>query len=135
MMFLNAATIPRPRKTSRSQGDVPMCKGIRDLLTRLKEEATSNFVFAHHDGGSSRTHWLSLLKKAQGLAKIPGNLRIHDLRHTCASWMIGAGVPLVVVSRHLGHESIETTASVYSHVDRRSFAEAVAAIDDMLSDE
>lgn len=67
----------------------------------------------------------------RGKGKVP---RIHDLRHTCASWMIGAGVPLVVVSRHLGHESIETTASVYSHVDRRSFAEAAAAIDNMLSD-
>ena len=35
-------------------------------------------------------------------ALAPKTPRIHDLRHTCASWMIGAGVPLVVVSRHLG---------------------------------
>lgn len=59
--------------------------------------------------------------------------RVHDLRHTCASWMIGAGVPLVVVSRHLGHEDITTTANVYSHLDRRSFDDAAEAIGRMLS--
>jgi integrase len=35
--------------------------------------------------------------------------RIHDLRHTCASWLVLAGVPLPVVQQHLGHESINTT--------------------------
>ncbi|GEE00164.1 site-specific integrase [Gordonia spumicola] len=60
-----------------------------------------------------------------GTDRVP---RIHDLRHTCASWMIGAGVPLVVVSRHLGHEDITTTANVYGHVDRESGAAAAAAI-------
>lgn len=32
--------------------------------------------------------------------------RIHDLRHTNASWLIHAGIPLPVISDHLGHESI-----------------------------
>lgn len=31
-----------------------------------------------------------------------------------------AGVPLTVVSRHLGHESIQTTVDRYGHLDRRS---------------
>lgn len=92
-----------------SQGDVPMCKGVQDLLTRLKAEATSNFVFAHHDGGSSRMHWLSLLKKAQGLAKIPGNLRVHDLRHTCAFRLRQKGVPLETIMGILRHADIRET--------------------------
>jgi integrase len=46
--------------------------------------------------------------------------RIHDLRHTCASWMVLAGVPLPVVQQHLGHESINTTIGLYAHIDRRS---------------
>ncbi|WP_240355689.1 hypothetical protein [Mycobacterium bourgelatii] len=32
--------------------------------------------------------------------------------------MIAAGVPLVTVSRHLGHESAQLTANVYTDVDR-----------------
>lgn len=42
--------------------------------------------------------------------------RIHDARHTCASWLLGAGVPIHVVQAHLGHESITTTVDRYGHV-------------------
>jgi integrase len=60
-----------------------------------------------------------------GLTKEP---RVHDLRHTCASWMIQAGVPLPVIQQHLGHESIQTTIGVYGHLDRRSAQAAADAI-------
>lgn len=42
--------------------------------------------------------------------------RVHDARHTCASWMLREGVPVFDVSRHLGHESIVTTTQVYGHL-------------------
>lgn len=54
--------------------------------------------------------------------------RIHDLRHSCASWMIAAGVPLPVIQQHLGHESITTTVGTYGHLDRRSMSAAADAI-------
>lgn len=66
--------------------------------------------------------------KEQGLTKAP---RIHDLRHTCASWLIQAGRPLPSVQQHLGHESIQTTVDVYGHLDRSSGqgnADAIAAM-------
>jgi integrase len=58
--------------------------------------------------------------------------RIHDLRHSCASWLVMAGVPLPVVQQHLGHESISTTISLYAHIDRRSMQAAAAAIEQVL---
>src|SRR5690606_39463918 len=42
--------------------------------------------------------------------------RIHDARHTNASWLLGAGVPINYVQAHLGHESIPTTVDRYGHV-------------------
>lgn len=42
--------------------------------------------------------------------------RVHDLRHTHASWLIARGVPMITVQRRLGHESLVTTESVYSHL-------------------
>lgn len=60
--------------------------------------------------------------------------RIHDLRHTCASWMIQGGVPLLVVSRHLGHQSIQVTANVYGHIDLTTAAAAADVIGAMLSE-
>ena len=47
--------------------------------------------------------------------------RVHDLRHTFASWAIQAGIPLPVVQRQLGHEHISTTIDTYSHLARSDF--------------
>lgn len=45
------------------------------------------------------------------------SLRFHDLRHAWASAAPRAGVPLLVVSRHLGHADVRTTADTYGQVD------------------
>ncbi|KZS62481.1 MULTISPECIES: tyrosine-type recombinase/integrase [Mycobacterium] len=45
-------------------------------------------------------------------------VRLHDLRHTAASWLLAAGVPLIVVSQHLGHEDTSVTSKIYGHLDR-----------------
>lgn len=50
-------------------------------------------------------------------AGIRRRIRVHDLRHTYASLAIQRGVPLLVVSRQLGHGSIGVTADVYGHLD------------------
>ncbi|WP_426594906.1 tyrosine-type recombinase/integrase [Cellulomonas sp. McL0617] len=49
-------------------------------------------------------------------ARITKRPRVHDLRHTHASWMIAAGVDLFVLQRRLGHESIHTTTETYAHL-------------------
>lgn len=50
----------------------------------------------------------------------PGTLdqspRIHDARHTHASWLLANGVPIHVVSARLGHKSIQVTVDTYSHL-------------------
>ncbi len=66
------------------------------------------------------------LAQKNGLRKSP---RVHDLRHTCASWLIQAGVPLPVIQQQLGHESIKTTVDRYGHLDRRNAQAAAMALD------
>lgn len=55
----------------------------------------------------------------------------HDLRHCNASWMLAAGVHMMVVSRRLGHESTATTDKVYSHLVPDAQAAAVAALEQL----
>jgi integrase len=43
------------------------------------------------------------------------HVHLHDLRHTCASWLVNTGVPLEVVGRILGHSVLQTTAR-YAHL-------------------
>jgi len=68
-----------------------------------------------------------LLEKA-GLPKI----RFHDLRHTAATLMLGAGVHPKVVSEMLGHSQIAVTMDLYSHVTPTMQAQAAAAMDGVL---
>lgn len=73
-------------------------------------------VFTSDDGSpihpESLTKWFSRFVKRHDLP----NISIHSLRHTYASMMISDGIPLVVVSKRLGHAQVSTTANIYSHV-------------------
>lgn len=42
-------------------------------------------------------------------------IKFHGLRHTCATLLLKAGVPIKVVQERLGHKKIETTLNVYAH--------------------
>lgn len=47
-------------------------------------------------------------------------IRLHDLRHTCASILIQNRVPLIEVQQWLGHSTLETTADLYAHLEYES---------------
>ena len=49
-------------------------------------------------------------------AKVSGQFRIHDLRHTAASLMIRAGYPPKMLQEIMGHASITTTLDLYGHL-------------------
>ena len=55
------------------------------------------------------------------------DLRFHDLRHSSASAMINAGVPLYTVGAVLGHKAAASTKR-YSHLDTQTLADAVQRI-------
>lgn len=93
-----------------TNGVVPMCMAVRELLARLAERKTCSFVFPHQDGGPFRIKLLPMLKRAQNLAGIAGNLRVHDLRHTLAVRLRREkGVPLETIMGILRHADIRET--------------------------
>ncbi|MCM1329883.1 MAG: site-specific integrase [Ruminococcus sp.] len=57
-------------------------------------------------------HFKLMLNK-NGLRRI----RLHDLRHTCASLLLKNGVQMKQIQEWLGHSSFSTTANCYSHLD------------------
>jgi integrase len=61
-------------------------------------------------------------------AKVP-EIRIHDLRHTCASLLLAQGVHPRVVMETLGHSQISLTLDTYSHVLPALQQEAARQID------
>lgn len=77
------------------------------LFTGPQGGRVQHKLFWHH-------HWVPAVRRAQseGLTKAP---RIHDLRHTHASWLIQDGQSLFSVSRRLGHSSTDMTDRIYGH--------------------
>jgi integrase len=59
--------------------------------------------------------------------------RIHDMRHTHASWLIADKVSLPAIQRRLGHESITTTIDRYGHLAPEHSVEINAAVDRALA--
>lgn len=80
---------------------------------------------SHFDPSYVR-HQFKRLLRAAGLPDV----RLHDLRHSAATVLLAAGVPLKVVSELLGHSSIAITADVYTHVLPEMQQEVVRKMDD-----
>lgn len=61
------------------------------------------------------------------------HIRFHDLRHTCATLLLGQGVHPKLVQEQLGHSQISVTLDTYSHVTAPMMKEAAAKMDGILS--
>ncbi|MEG9430539.1 MAG: tyrosine-type recombinase/integrase [Christensenellaceae bacterium] len=44
-------------------------------------------------------------------------IRLHDLRHSCASLLLAKGIPMKEIQDWLGHSDYNVTANTYSHLD------------------
>jgi len=59
-----------------------------------------------------KNHFKRILKRAE----LPDTVRLYDLRHSCATLLLGAGENIKVVSERLGHASVRITLDRYAHV-------------------
>lgn len=117
----------KTRKSNRTVvvGDVM----LDDLRVACEGKAGPDLVFTAPRGGPllHRTFWSRVwLPAVEHLTPRP---RIHDLRHSHASILLAAGVPIHVVQARLGHEKIATTVDTYSHLMPDAQVAAAAAAD------
>jgi integrase len=104
-------------KTRKSNRTVVIPVDLHDeLRVACAGKAKGDLVFTATRGGSvlHRTFWSRYWLPAVG--HLEPRPRIHDLRHSHASWLLAAGVPIHVVQARLGHESIQTTVDTYGHL-------------------
>lgn len=136
----NSAAYVGPTKTRRSRRTISLPpKLAAELAEHVNGKAMTERIFTsptgnpiHHSNVRTRV-WMPAVKGAQdvnayGPLALTDSPRIHDLRHSHASWLIAAGVDLLTVQRRLGHESITTTSDRYGHLGPQQQLAAAAAV-------
>ena len=120
----------RHTKTNRRRA-VPLNEDARDALIRrasfrAKYCPDSSWVFCNKFGeriADVKTAFNRACEKA-GIT----NFRMHDLRHTCASWLVMAGRPILEVRDMLGHQSVTMTER-YAHLAPDKLRDAARALE------
>ena len=110
---------------------IPLCNEARAALIGRQRFRASHcpdapFVFVNYEGvriGSIKRSFSTACRRT-GIS----DFRIHDLRHTFASWLVTEGVPLLEVSRLLGHSTVKMTER-YAHLAPDSLESAVSLLD------
>jgi integrase len=133
-----------PPKTRNSRRDIPITPAVAAIIRtqraaqaaeRLKagsQWAGSKYVFTTELGAPIDPR--NLLRALTNAARTAGieDVGLHTLRHSAATMMLNAGVPLHVVSRILGHSSVSITGDIYGHVNDSSQREAMASLSTVL---
>ena len=115
---LDAGVWVKPAATTKqkTEHEVPLSPEALELLRDLSKQAgaAAVYVFPGRDGVGHRTDLKRPWPKICQAANITG-LRVHDLRHSYASWLASAGQSLPVIGALLGHTQPITTAR-YAHL-------------------
>lgn len=103
---------------------------LDDLRAACAGKAGTDLVWTATRGGPilHRTFWSRYWLPA--VSHLEPRPRIHDLRHSHASILLAAGVPIHIVQVRLGHESIKTTVDTYGHLlpDAQAMAANAASV-------
>lgn len=111
-------------KTTYSERCISINKSLYKSLLEYKEQekricgfSEDWFVFGRIDP-LPQTSIDRIKDKAISKANVK-RIRIHDFRHSHASYLISNGISLPSVSKRLGHSDINITLSIYTHVIKK----------------
>lgn len=121
-------------KTANSNRILPIPLKLLKSYEKLKEMAKKKkyfkeswFVFGDELPFRETTIQVKKNKYCK-LAEVK-QIRIHDFRHSCASFLINNGANIVLVSKYLGHSKISITLDTYTHLYKNELLEVSRIID------
>jgi integrase len=120
--------IPHPK--SGEARHVPLSDALLALLASLPSRTDGVWLFPNPRTGKpflSIYHSWDTARQAAGLPEV----RIHDLRHSFASYLVNCGHSLYEVQTLLGHTQIKTTQR-YAHLSQETLRAATNAVGQLL---
>ena len=104
-------TTPKTKESIRTiKIDDVLTQEIKDYLDKARYILNNDFIFCY-----TKPYYLEIFKRI-ALRVLGKRLRIHDLRHSHASFLINNGVDVLLISKRLGHSNTAMTLNVYSHL-------------------
>jgi integrase len=123
--------VPPERSKSKRPRPIALSHAAVDLIRALPREPDVPYLFfnprTRKPPVSIFTAWDSIRRKL-GLE----DLRLHDLRHSYASFLVNAGRSLYEVQRLLGHQDPKVTMR-YAHLSQGAMVEAANVVADVLA--
>lgn len=126
-------TVSAP-KTLNSNRILPIPLKLLNSYEILKEQAKNkkyfnNSWFVFGDELPFRETTIQVRKNKYCKLASVKQIRIHDFRHSCASFLINNGASIVLVSKYLGHSKISITLDTYTHLYKNELLEVSKIID------
>lgn len=106
---------------------LPLPPAIKGDLVQFIQGRTSGFLFLGRDG----TRWKvrafnrAFARHLRACGLNDHGITPHTLRHTFATHLVAAGVPITIISKLLGHADIQSTMT-YVHIDMSNLRNAIA---------
>ena len=128
-VYNNIVTTP---KTTSSIRKIDMPNHVMNLLKemKLKRNPKSDYIvfgeFYDHMSQTTLDRYFKKFKDNSGVKQI----RIHDFRHSHASYLINLVTIPSLVAKRLGHGDVGTTLNTYSHLYPTTEKETVAQMED-----
>lgn len=113
--YLNGERVITPPKTEKSNRVIPLpnslVEELREYFNRRYGIMDSDVIFP-----VTKSYFENEMRRGARLAGLE-KIRIHDLRHSHASMLISKmNIPIIAVSRRLGHEKVSITMDTYGHM-------------------
>lgn len=102
---------------------IPMSDVVHVMLSTMRRKG--EYVFMMKGRRIFESYLTHAFKDTMRAAKLPENLHWHSLRHTHASYLVQAGVPILAVSKLLGHSSVRVTEKHYAALAPESLHDEV----------
>ncbi len=112
---------------SKRNRNIPISDSLLTVLIKRKSSQINQYVFSY-EGKPCRPDLVTKrFKKYVRRTSLDEGLHFHSLRHSTASLLVQANVPIYTVKEILGHSQIATTL-IYSHLNKAHLQESINSI-------
>lgn len=117
--------IPAANSKSKKVRSIPLNDSALEALQSAGTKGVIDTIFANPRTGKPYTSIMKVWSRLRRKAELP-HVRLHDLRHQYASFLVNNGRTLYEVQQILGHSSPVVTQR-YAHLSTKSLQDAAAS--------